>query len=698
MRLRSARAAGGFADLRENPPDAMMADVPVHASLSALLLLLPFAWLWWRSVARTHTGEPSLANALAFGLLVFANVFVTHVVGLVTQSFYTGLVVALAVPGVLGLAAWFRRSPARPGPAAERAPRDPKYAGVLLFTLLVMLPTVIFFDYHDLIRPNGHLSTASQIANGIYPPRSMSSADRLWIYHYAVDQLFASAMVLLRLRPELAVDLVALALWLYTAHLFGLLSRLLFGRPYDCLGVLVGCFGGGLPWLASFDLPTGIAGLEGIYEYRRFGWGNPPPVSNFLQYPWALGLPLILFSLLVLGVELRRDSPDPGARRRALAMIGLALLTLSVVQTAGFLALFGGLGLWAGGLIFFGPRRHRGLGFGLVALILSIGALLPLLGGMIGPLTSATWHDWLARAGWLEAESSPLESHVRFWRKGPLGMRLRWNLASFGLLPLGLLCLFTRRRPDAGSLLALLATVAGVSWLAMNLLYYAKSWDIVKFACAGSIPLAVMSVGAVQAALARARRATAAVQGPALAAIAAWVALLIAPGLLFQTGVIAELAVEPAARIRSPAYWRASSRATAISDGDAAAIQWLRRRIGPGEMVLCEQRLAPACASYGGFPQPAITTENHLGAGKEEQRRQRLLPNARTPQEFRAIDVCWAIDSGLDEDSSRVRFGAKGSPEAAPCASERVKSPCGVPAVLRLCPDPPEPARPGSGG
>jgi len=671
----------------------MMADVPVHGSLSGLLLLLPFAWFWWRSVVRRYGVEASVANALTLGLLLFANVFVTHVVGLVTQSFYTGLIVAIAGPGVLGLVVFFRSPTAPRVPGAERAPIDSRYAAVLLFALVAMAPGVILFDYHDLILSTGHLATASQILNGIYPPRSMSSADRVWIYHYAVDQLFASVTALLRIRLELAVDLTALAVWLYTAHLFGLLCRLLFGRPYDTLGVLVGCFTGGLPWLASFDLPSSLGDLLGIYGYAGY-WGNPPVVSNFLQYPWTLGLPLILFVFLVLRVELGRESLDPVARRRGLAMIGLALLTLSLAQTAGFLALFTSIAIWVGLSAVRGPRQPRDLLLGLGALILLIGALLPFLGGMIGPLTTATWHDWLARAGVLDTSTSPLESHIRFWRPVPLLDKLRWNLASLGVLPLGLLCLVTRRKPATRSLLELMAICFAVSFLAMNLLYYAESWDIVKFACAGSIPLAVMSVGAVQATLSRAARATQARRRLAFGGIAAWVALLLTAGLLYQIGVIATARVEPMLKNPPPALWRMNWLATTISDGDTAAIRWLRRHIQPGEMVLCGHRLRRACAIFGGLPQPSLSTSGHLGYGETERRRRLLLANARTPQQFQATDVCWAIDtspSRFDRNSSRVRFGAKGSPEAASCSEEpsRDEAPCGAPAVLRLCPDSP---------
>ena len=651
----------------------MMADVPVHASLSALLLLLPFAWLCWRSVARRYVASPSIANALTLGLLVFANVFVTHVVGLITQSFYTGVIVAIAGPGVVGLAVWLRSSRTPRAPGAERAPLDRKYAGVLLFALVTMAPAVILFDYHDLTLSTGHLATASQIVNGIYPPRSMSSADRLWIYHYAIDQLFASVTALLRIPLSLAVDLTALGLWLYTAHLFGLLCRLLFGRPYDSLGVLVGCFTGGLPWLASLDLPSSLGELQSSYSYAGY-WGNPPVVSNFLQYPWALGLPLMLFVFLVLGIELERASPDPAARRRGLALIGLALLTLSVAQTAAFLALFAALALWVAGSALRDPRPPRDLLLGLGALTLSIGALLPLLGGMIGPLLAASGHDWLARAGVLEPPSSPLESHLRFWRPVPLVEKLRWNLASLGVLPLGLLVLVTRSKPALRPLLELMAILFAVSFLAMNLFYYEESWDIVKFACAGSISLAVMSVGAVQAGLARAARSTGARRPLALAGLAAWTALLVTAGFLYQAGVIAEAVVRPEPPNRFPALWRVSWWWTTLSEGDAAAIRWLRHHIEPGEMVLCEHRLLRACAVFGGFPQPHISTAGHFGYGEKERLRQLQLRNARTPQQFRDAGVCWAIESSrsrFDRNTSRVRFGAQ----------------AGSPAVLRLCPD-----------
>jgi hypothetical protein len=554
-----------------------------------------------------------------------------------------------------------------------------------------MAPTVILFDYHDLILPFGHLATASQILNDIYPPRSMSSADRVWFYHYAVDQLFASVTALLRIPLDQAIDLIALALWLYTAHLFGLLCRLLFGRPYDCLGVLVGCFAGGLPWLAAFDLPSTFHEFQGVYLFAGYA-GNPPVVSNFLQYPWALGMPLFLFVFLVLQCELGRASPDPAARRWGLAMIGLALLTLAVAQTAGFLALFSSLGVWVALWALRDPRREHDLLIGLGALIVLVGAVLPVMGGLLGPITSAAWHDWLARAGWIEPLTHPLDSQVRFWRPVPLPDKLRWNLASFGLLPLGLLCLLGPRRPSSRSLLELMAIVFAVSFLFMNLLYYEETWDIVKFAAAGSIPLAVLTVGAIQAGLSRARRATRAARRLAFGGIACWVALLTVAGFVYQGGVLAEAIVRREFNPRQPALWRLTEPVAPMSPGDAAAIQWLRRHIQPGEMVLCGKRLQLACAIHGGFPQSSLHTVGHLGYGEKEEQRLILLRNARTPEQFRAADVCWAIGAGragLGRGSSRARFGAQASPEGCSEDPSRSGPPCDAPVVLDLCPDPP---------
>jgi hypothetical protein len=418
-------------------------------------------------------------------------------------------------------------------------------------------------------------------------------------------------------------------------------------------------------------------------------------VSNFLQYPWALGMPLFLFVFLVLRCELARTVPDRVARRWGLGMIGLALLTLSVAQTAGFLALFPSLALWVGLSAIRDPRRERDLLLGLGALILLVGVLLPQMGGLLGPITSAAWHEWLSRAGVLEPLTRPLDSQVRFWRPVALLDKLRWNLASFGLLPLGLLCLLTRRERATRSLFELMAIVFAVSFLFMNLLYYEETWDIVKFAAVGSIPLAVMSVGAIQAAFARALRATTARRRLALGGIAGWLALLLLAGFLYQGGVLAEAIARAEINPRQAAMWRLGAPVAPMTAGDAAAIQWLRRHIQPGEMVLCGKRLQLACAIYGGFPQSSLHTMGHLGYGEKEEQRLILLRNARTPEQFRAADVCWAISaerSGSDR-RSRARFGAKASPEGSsecPQDPSREGAPCETPVVLDLCPDAPE--------
>ena len=134
---------------------------------------------------------------------------------------------------------------------------------------------------------------------------------------------------------------------------------------------------------------------------------------------------------------------------------------------------------------------------------------------------------------------------------------------------------------------------------------------------------------------------------------------------------------------------------TTISDGTPGRSSGCWRHIQPGEMVLCGPPGCTGLRHLRRLPAALLDTSGHLGFGSVSRLRLLLLrtrgttaassgPPTSAGRRYQPVTVRW--------NSPRVRFGAKGSPEAAGCleVDSREGAPCGAPVVLRLCPDSPD--------
>lgn len=432
----------------------------------------------------------------------------------------------------------------------------------------VIAPALILWGFHDKLGALfSHFSMASEIANGIYPPRDIYFPDQYLRYHYGVDLLFAAVSLALDVRVDLATIIVTGGLYVLYMALLIVLGRRLAGPAVTWPMVLLGAFAGGIPWLAyeqGHPLTYILCGLFRVPHTSSFGGVvNPTLTSYFFQPPFTVGLPL---SVLVLIATM-----ESGWRRAAGVALGLAALSFS--NTIMFLIMSAGLAATEGARVVSSLVRDRrfapdwwlvaALACGACAFMLASG-MTTILFGTRGTAGSAL----------MFRTDTGLPG-------GYFGPTIQWLLASMGLvLPLGLVSL-RRAGPLAGPI-----GWGAILGIALYLTFeYRHSWDIDKFVTAATFLLAVPSAVAI-AGIARRHWRYAAL------------ALCIIAGLTFHLPFFVALhdGSSPA-----PAAWRSPE---VVSEPDeAAAIAWLRQRISGGEGVLVERLRSRRMAYWGGFPQ-----------------------------------------------------------------------------------------------
>jgi hypothetical protein len=511
-------------------------------------------WLAGRALARRAARDRVLAAYLTPGLALALWILAVHIAALVTRSFAKGLAVGTLAPSALGVAVAIatRRGHSRPMPA--RSPSAWMWILGLGASLGVVAQMASGGAFHDDLSITGHMSTVAQMQNGTYPPRFLPFVEHELRYHYAFDTLAAMATALFRVQIDHAIDGVTVVLWFYSFCLLWLLGDRLLGRNRGFITASLTLFGGGVApllfWYFNAAVPLSMASFVTMDESII----NAPLLSYFFQHPWALGVPF-LACVLLLATD--RAPSLPARRRHAAryAALGLLLLALSVSQVVCFLgllaalpaaaALDGGLARWrrivwtaATSLVvllvatrlhgFFAPSYHPGAGLGLV----------------------------FERAA-----------------------TTRWQLVTFGiLLPLGLAGLVVFRR-----VAALAGLLAAGSILIINVLRYAHSADIFKFATLGSIALSILASGAIARLFAMKRRAVGAALGSLCLAIG------LSSGFAFAWAVLADPPVAYLQRL----YHR---RPEKLGQDDAAALSWLRGRVKARELVYRE---GSASSMYG---------------------------------------------------------------------------------------------------
>ena len=579
---------------------------PTQPQPVAAVTLLPFvAAIFWGTRAATGraTHDDLMARLTAPALAGSVWLLAVHATALITQSFPRGLWIGTIVSGVAAFAlGWSNRralSFPRPLPSAMWVPAA---AATLLFT-----PAALGWSFHDELWHAGHQSIASQIQNGIYPPRHGVFPVFLLRYHYGFDLLVALVGTISRLPVDRAIDAVTIVAWFYTWCLaWGLGERLLGPRHGWILPLTVLFAGSFVPFLALTGTSATARALLGLIKVSG-ATVNPPLVSYFFQHPWTIGFPL---GLATLGLALDRTVGRPAWRIGVLFSLFLALAITQIIM---FLALLSTL-LLAHCLLYL--RTAPGKSFAWMAGGVATLAVAIQLGGFFasGPHTGLdiTLHPWS--------------------QTGRATSNLLWNVVTFGwTLPFGIAGLVPLLRRDVAWGLVVSGLAIG-GLVSMNLLRYEHSWDIVKFGTVAMFALGIASSTVIAHLWSTPSRPLA-----RTAAVAALV-LVTFPGVGFLTCFAVSVPGIPAQIF--------FTQPPPVGANDRAAIAWLRRQARAGELVVCAPELTSRYAQIGGLPVLPIDSGT-MGFGFPAdlmQRRQAITSGVPTdPQVYRSEGVRWIV-------------------------------------------------------
>lgn len=604
----------------------MNVAVPMPLAMSVLLLALPaIGWLGWQ-LARTLAPARS-ARWLAPGIALSAWLVCLHASSYLLRSFSLGLVFGTLIPAFLGVLGWFGRARVPAMPADEESPPDVprwwRWGGALVVMVLVV--PAASWAFHDEINLTGHASIASQMQNGIYPPRHLTMAAYELRYHYGFDTLAAALGVLLRIPVSRAIDVLTVLSWGTCWLVLCELGPRLLRHRVGCLIAPLMLLGGGLPVVceAAYDAPASIWVAGCVVDRTYVG---PPLVSYLFQHPWGIGLPL---AFTLLAVAYGRSATVWTAVVSSLLLLGLALSQL---------ALFAPLALTlpiAKSIEAICDHRRdpaaslhripwRAIAVASAPSVAAL-AIASQLGGMFAAAPMST-SMWLVRRG-------PTPT----W----LGT-LEWDLSTFGMfLPLGLIgvVLLARRR------VVLPLLLLGGSMALLHLMAHKVTWDIVKLSAVAHLALA-LGTGEVLTRLLR-RRST----FHLVSAVAALV-LLTHAGIAF----CAVFAFAPGA-VPTDVLPRSLVR---LEPDDARVVEALRARARAGDVVYRRRkRVAYGYAEWGGLPALWMDSQSQAFGFPPDavHRRTELL---RTwPQDVEAYKkegVRWLV---LDDDDGLLSAHAR---------------------------------------
>lgn len=586
---------------------SLFGGVPTNALVLAALPLLPVVAVVGRRIAAlvmSGYGE----RVLGAGLSVTIWLIAVDAAARVSGDARMGILIGMAAVALLF---FVLPRPAAPADGLQRL----EWRFVARGTV-VIAPALIFWGFHDKLDAIfSHFSMASEIANGIYPPRDIYFPDQYLRYHYGVDLLFAAVSLALDIRIDLATIVVTAGMYVLYLALLIVLGRRLGGPVAAWPMMLLGAFAGGIPWLAyqgGRPLSHILAGVFSVPHSSAFSSGpdgiiNPTLASYFFQPPFTVGLPL---SVLVLVA-----TTETGWRRAAGVAPGLAALSFS--NTTMFLILSVGLVATEGARVASLLMRERRFAPDLWL----FGALA--CGACAFMLTSGFTTIIFAKSG--TAGSALMIRTNSGLPAGYLGAVAQWLLASMGLvLPLGLVSL-RRAGPLAGPI-----GWGAVLAIAVYLMFeYRHSWDIVKFVTAATFLLAIPSALAIAGMGRRHWRYAA-------------LTLCIIAGLAFHLPFFVNL--NDISSYAAPAALRV--RELGSVPDEAAAITWLRQRIGGGEGVLVERERSRRMAYWGGFPQAWIderAADFSFPAEWIAEREGLTRAMAEEPAPWQAAGMRWAI-------------------------------------------------------
>lgn len=587
----------------------MELENPLPRTLVLLSLALPLVFAAGVGLSRWASRDRGTQRATAPALAIAAWLVAVTSLARVTRSFPAGFVagtLALAAGGAaysvsLFWSGWM--------PRARRRPRWP----VALFTLaavVAIVPAVRLY-FADEVITGGHLNIVGQLQNGAYPPRHVFFPRHELEYHYGFDVLAAMASALLHSSASVGIDVCTIVLWVCTATLAAHLGRRLAGARHGVLTAAFAMFGGGFPFMcAGAAAPLGyqLTGYCGIG-----GLALPMPTAGyFFQHPFGLGIPVALAVLCLL------SDRASGARPGRYVCFGLLLLALFLGQVVLFCCLFAALAVSEG---FVGRSFVARRALSIVAVLAIVAVCARLSGGF----TAAAPH----RVG------SLFEWHLGVGED--LRATVVWQLRVYALLlPLGLVGIVLLRRERL-----VFALLAAGCLVTPNVVRYTKSWDIVKFAAIAVLILSITASVVVVRLLRNITRGSAlradTLRRHAFAATWSRRAGVAVAALLTAGCVAAGLALHLAVWLGLDLRTSMEHRLPVLSTADRAVLDYLRRHVGPHELVLRAPTVSLRYSCLGGLSTPWLpeddgpgrerVTASHFGGVGVEQRapRQRLL-------------------------------------------------------------------------
>ena len=348
-----------------------------------------------------------------------------------------------------------------------------------------------------------HVTAVHQFAEGVFPPRHNAFPDLPVKYHYAVTMLAGTVRWLTGLTPNVSIDVVSTALWLFSfLFAFHWMTQLRMRRVAALSGATAILLGGGLswlctPWIETYDTfrKTGSPELlKHRFDPARGAWANlidaartpvfhlrnadgtlsdlPWDVANhFQQHAVALGIALTLFAAWLFCAWLVRDERSRVARRPALlaaASVSFGLLFLAHAVFGAAAAVTAGLMLAGRWLLAPSLRRLAEA----AAFTAGVSALAFAHGGVLSRGRERYGTDLAALT---------LRGGFGYSSGGVLGF-VGWNLCGFGtplvLAAVALVVFGVRARGRAVTsrprlaALGFFATLLLVSYLPPQLLYY----------------------------------------------------------------------------------------------------------------------------------------------------------------------------------------------------------------------------------
>lgn len=405
------------------------------------------------------------------------------------------------------------------------------WIGLVALALVLGFPQwllAVSTPYWDEIASSAiHVTGANQFAEGVFPPRHNALPEIATKYHYAFIVLSGSVRWLSGLSANVSIDVVTVALWLFT-FLFVVqwFRALRMGRAPSLWAGVATLVGGGLSWavlprveaFSSFEVTPGdalrlhrwdagrgyvenlLATMQVPSAHLRNGDGtisNLPwdVAAQFQQHAVAVGIPLALFALYLLVAWQRRAS-------RRTSLLIATVLTFGVAMLAH--AVFGGVAALTAGVLLLGrwlyertwQRFVDGVLFGL-----GVAAVAFAHGGMLA--VGAQY----GAAG----EVLAFRDTFGYSRGGVVGFAL-WNVVGFGvpllLLPFAVRTWLLARRSAAEPATDLSFVAFGIfaliSWLIPQLTYYASETsgveqftEVSKFFFSARIGFALLSAWGV---------------------------------------------------------------------------------------------------------------------------------------------------------------------------------------------------------